>query len=236
VNRTAPLALAAALAVGALITAGCGSSSSSSSSTASNGEASKSATQIVADAKAAAASASSVHVVITGLPGTVSSATLDMSRGNGAKGTLVYNNQNVDLVVVGSDTYFKGTAGFWTQATGSASSAKLFANKWLKVPASTSSSSLSSVKSLTDMSTFFDQTLTPTGTVTKVGPTTFNGSSVVELKSSKGGSLFVSLTGTPYPMGIQQSSAKGAGVGKFTAWNVPISVSVPSGAIDLPTG
>jgi hypothetical protein len=235
VTRTTPLALAAALAVGALITTACGSSSSSSS-TATNGEASKTATQILSDTRAAAKSASSVHVVINGLPGTVSSATLDLSRNTGATGTLTFKGQPVNLVIVDNQTYFKGSAGFWTAATGSSASAKLFADKWLKIPSATAASSVSSITSLTDMNTFFTGLLAASGKLTNAGATTFNGQPAVELKSSKGGSLFVATTGQPYPIGLKQGSAQGNGQGTFTNWNVPVTVTAPAGAVSLPTG
>lgn len=232
--RPAPIALAAALAVGALIAAGCGSSGSSS--TGNNGDATKTAAQVLADAKAATQSASSVHVSITGLSGTVSAAALDLARGTGATGTLAFKGQPVDLVVIGDTTYFKGTVGFWTQTTGSASTAKLFAGKWLKIPSATAASSVGNIKSLTDMTTFFSGLLTPTGRITNDGATTFHGQPAIKLTSTKGDALYVAAIGQPYPLGISQATSQGAGQGTFTNWNTPVTVTAPAGAIALPQG
>ena len=237
--RPVPAALAAVLVAGALISAGCGSSgaaSSSSSTTTANGEASKTAAQVLGDAKAASQSASSVHISITGLSGTVSGASLDLARGTGATGTLTFKGQPVDLVVVGGTTYFTGPAAFWTQATGSASSAKLFAGKWLKIPSATAASSVGDIKGLTDMTTFFSGLLAPNATLTNAGATTFRGAPAVKLTSATGGSLYVAATGQPYPLGISEPSAQGAAQGTFTGWNAPVTVTAPAGAIALPQG
>ena len=234
--RSTSVALASTLVVGALITAGCGSSGSSGSSTASNGEASKTGTQVLADAKAATQAATSVHVALTGLSATVTSAALDLSRGTGASGTLTFKGQPVQIVVSGQTVYMKGSAAFWTQATGSASSAKLFADKWLKVPASTASSAVSDMSSLTDMTTFFTGLLSPSGSVTNAGLATFDGTSAVKLTNGKAGALYIAATGSPLPLGVTQPAAQGAGKGSFTNWNAPVTITVPAGAIDLPQG
>jgi hypothetical protein len=235
-TRTTTAAIAATLAVGALITAGCGSSSSSSSSTATNGEAAKSANEILADTQAAAKSASSVHMTISGLPGQFSGATLDLSKGNGATGSMNVGKSTVDITVTNTDFYMKADGTFWKSQTSSASTAQLFAGKWIKIPTSGSAaSSLSQVKNLTDMTTFFSGALKPTGTVTKGGTTTVNGMQVVQLKSGTGGSLYVSLEGTPYPVEIQQNPSQGGGLATFTNWNAPVTVSAPANALDFST-
>lgn len=234
--RTTSVALASALVVGALITAGCGSSGSSNSSTASNGEASKTGTEVLTDAKAATQAATSVHVVLTGLNATVTGVALDLSRGNGASGTVTFKGQPVQIVASGQTVYMKGSASFWTQATGSASSAKLFADKWLKVPASTASSAVSGMSSLTDMSTLFTSLLSPSGTVTNAGLSTYEGTRAVKLTNGKGGVLYVAATGSPLPVGVTQPASQGAGNGSFTNWNAPVTITVPAGAIDLPQG
>jgi hypothetical protein len=235
-TRTTTAAIAATLAVGAVITAGCGSSSSTSSTAANNGEAAKSASQILADTQAAAKSATSVHLAISGLPGQFSGASLDLSKGNGATGSMNVGKSSIDLTVTNTAFYMKGDGTFWQTETSSPATAQLFAGKWIKIPTTGSAAaSLSQVKSITDMDTFFSGALKPSGTVTKAGTTTVNGIQVVQLKSGTGGSLFVSLEGTPYPVEIQQNPSQGGGLATFSNWNAPVTVAAPAGAIDFST-
>jgi hypothetical protein len=224
--------LVATLATGAVITSGCGSSSNSSSSTATTAEAAKTANQILADAQAAAKSASSVHMILSGVPGQFTGASLDMSRGNGASGTFTAGKSSVAVVATGSVFYIKGDETFWQSVTSSPATAQLFAGKWIKVPSS-GSSSLAQAQSITNMDSLFAATLHPTSGVTKAGTTTVNGVKVVKLNSGKGGSLYVSIQGTPYPVEIHQNPAEGGGVATFSGWNAPVTITVPSGALDF---
>jgi hypothetical protein len=67
--------------------------------------------------------------------------------------------------------------------------------------------------------------------VSRGSVTTYKGQPVIELKDSKGGSLFVAATGTPYPVAIVgDGTHKGTVV--FSGWNQPVTLTAPAGAID----
>jgi hypothetical protein len=214
------------LALLVLAIAGCGSSSSSG-----NGVASKSASEILAASKAAADSASSVHV--TGnLESNGTPITLDLSlaSGHGGRGQISQGNLSFNLIVVGDTIYLKGSPAFYSHFGGSAA-AQLFQGKWLKAPAS--GGELGSLAGLTNFTQLLSQTLASHGTLVKGPTSTVAGTPVVELHdTSNNGSLFVATTGKPYPIQIVKHGSETGHV-TFTDWNQPVSLSAPSGAIDL---
>jgi len=229
-SRRSLAALTTTMMVGAVVAAGCGTSSGTSTSS----EAAKSASQILSDAQAAAQSASSVHESISGIPGEFSGADLTLVAGKGGTGTMTIRQSPVKLVVIGDSFYMQAGAPFWRTVSPSPAAAQLLADRWIKVPTTGSqAASFAPVASFTSMHEFLGSALQPTGgTVTKAGTTMMSGSSAVALKSANG-SLFVSLSGTPYPLAIQQDPAKGHGVLTFTNWNAPVVLAAPSGAIDF---
>jgi len=50
--------------------------------------------------------------------------------------------------------------------------------------------------------------------------------------TSRNGSLFVASTGEPYPIEIVKRGSETGHI-TFTDWHQPVSLSAPSGAIDL---
>jgi hypothetical protein len=215
-----PLALAA-LAIG-----GCGSSSPSG-----NGVSSKSATEILAASKAAADSASSVHVAGTlTSSGTPVTLNLSLASGHGGRGQISQGSLSFELIVLGDTIYIKGSPAFYSHFGGTAA-AQLFQGKWLKSPVS--GGELGSLAALTDFSKLLDQALASQGALAKGATTTIAGQPVIELHdTSHNGSLFVATSGKPYPIEIVKHGSE-AGHITFTGWNQPVSLSAPSGAIDL---
>ena len=228
VRRLTPL-LASLLVPVALAVAGCGSSSSSSSS--GNGVSSKSATEILAASKAAADSASSVHVAGTLTSnGTPITLNLSLASGHGGRGQISEGNLSFNLIVIGDTIYIKGSPAFYSHFGGTAA-AQLFQGKWLKAPVS--GGELGSLAALTNFSQLLDQTLTGHGTLAKGATSTVAGQPVVELRdTSHNGSLFVATSGKPYPIQIVKHGSETGHI-TFTGWNQPVSLSAPSGAIDL---
>lgn len=226
-RRRAPI-LASLLALLALAVAlaGCGGSSSSG-----NGVADKSPAEILAATKTASDGAKSVHVsgsLVSG--GTPITLDMNLIAGKGGRGQLSQSGLSFELIAVGDTVYIKGSPDFYKHIGGSAA-AQLLAGKWLKAPAT--GSDFASIGQLTNLHELVDQTLAEHGTLTKTGTTTINGQKVVGVTSkSKGGTLYIAATGTPYPVQISKSGS-GSGSITFDHWNEPVTVAAPANAIDI---
>jgi hypothetical protein len=208
----------------ATLLAGCGGGSSS------NGEAKKSAADVVADAKQAALAAESVHVAgaITD-NGAPLSLDLQLLTGVGAKGTMSENHLPFDLIRVGDSAYIKGSDAFLKKFAGAGGQALLH-GKWLKGSATTGD--LAAITPLTDVRKLFNASLGSHGTLKNRGETTHDGKKVVAIEdTTRGGTLYVAATGTPYPVAI--SETKGRGELRFDKWNESVSVKAPKGAVDM---
>ena len=204
--------------------AGCGGSSS-------NGEASKSASAILADARQAALNAGTVHI-----SGTIHSSSqtigLDLVMGNGrGGGTMTIQGSKVGVIRAGNSAYIRAGADFFKKvAGGSGAAAGLLANRWLKVPVSTPN--YAEVIAFTDLYTFVPQALRPAGTVTKGDKMTVDGQKVIELKSSKGGSLFVAASGKPYPVEFHYGGAS-SGTLTLSDWGTAKTPAAPKDAVNV---
>jgi hypothetical protein len=203
--------------------AACGGSSS-------NGEADKTPTEILTDGKKAALDAGSVHVSgsITD-QGTTIGVDLRIGKDAGA-GTMTLRGSKIDLVRVGDTVYIRAPASFYTSLGAGQGVGQLLDGKWLK--ASATSKEFADLAQLTAIGAFTKQALKPDGTVTKGSETTVDGQKVIELKSSKGGSLYVATTGKPYPVEL-----KGSGTSKgtitFSDWGASVKAQAPAKSIDL---
>jgi hypothetical protein len=214
------LALALATAVG------CGGSSSSG-----NGVASKSASEIVSAAKTAADGASTVHVTGS-IVNAGASIALDMEllKGTGGRGRLAENGLSFELVDVGNYVYIKGSPAFYSHFAGGAA-AQLLQGKWLKAP--TSSGSFGSLGSLTDLRKLLDSTLASHGSLSKGAASKVEGQQAIGVKDvTRGGTLYVATTGTPFPIEITKGGSGGGRV-SFNRWNAPVAVKAPTNAVDL---
>ena len=223
------LSIPSALCALALIVAGCGSSSSSSSS--GNGVESKSPDQILTASKEAASKAASVHIngTITS-EGKPISLDMELLAGKGGKGTISQEGFKIKLVQVGGSVYINGSSAFYKHVAGTAA-AQLLQGKWLKAPAD--SGELASLAELTDLGKLIDTALSDHGTLAKAPATTINGQKAVGLKdTTKGGVLYVSTTGSPYPLEITKAG-KETGSVKLEDWNKQVTLTAPAGAIDI---
>lgn len=206
------------------VLAGCGGSGKKG-----NGEAAKTVDQIVADTRAAVLSATSVHVAGSGLSsGSPLALDLRLVAGKGGKGRVTANGITFDMVRIGPTAYFRAGSKFWEGFGGSAASA-LLANRWLKAPATTGK--LATFTPLTDIRKLFTALLDAHGTLVKIGESTVDGVQVVGIRDkSRGGTLYVETTGTPYPVALRRS---GQGAIAFDNWNEPVALKAPAHAVDL---
>jgi hypothetical protein len=203
--------------------AACGGSSS-------NGEADKTATEILADAKQAAREAGSARVsgTITDQGSTIG---IDLRIGKSAgAGTMTLRGSKIDLVRAGNTVYIRAPASFYTTLGAGQGVGQLLDGKWLK--ASATSKEFSDLAQLTAIDAFTNQALKPDGTVTKGAETTVQGQKVIELKSSKGGSLYVAATGKPYPVELKGTGAS-KGTITFSDWGSSVKAQAPAKSIDL---
>jgi hypothetical protein len=221
-GRRLPLALL----LPAVALAGCGGGSGS------NGEASKSAPAILADARQAALSADSVRV-----SGTIHDAgqtiglDLSITKGDGG-GTMTIQGSKVDVVRIGNTAYIRAGADFYRKVGAGAAAGGLLAGKWLKLP--TSTPNFAQLVELTDLHAFVAQALKPDGTVTKGDEKTVDGQKAIELKSSKGGSLFVATTGKPYPIEfVGGGGSTSSGKVTLSEWGAAKAPTAPTSSIDI---
>jgi outer membrane lipoprotein-sorting protein len=222
-------ALALALVLTAVLLAGCGGSGKSAKP---NDEASKPAAQVLADANKAATSASSAHV-----SGSIKSdgtpITLDLStaRGKGAKGSMSTNGLKFDVVRIGDTLYIRGSDSFLKRFAGGAV-AQLLHDKWLK--ASATHGRLKSLAPLTSLGALFAGISAHHGKLVNEGKTTYKGDDAVVVRDTSDNSkLYVSATGKPYPVAIVGGKKGESGTITFDDWNKNVSLSAPSGALDI---
>jgi hypothetical protein len=227
----------AGVAATAIVTgvAACGGSSSttasSSSTVALNGEQDKTANQILADSRAAVATATSMRFVGTD-PESSPPFGIDLYVGPNktATGSIRMDGQTVEITRMGSDFYIKGSEAFYTKSAGvPVSVARLFAGRWVKVPAT--GADVGDFDKLTDLKTFSAEVLTPTHTVTKAGQGTVRGTQVIYLDDGTEDKVAISLEGKPYPLAFT-SSANTIPIANIT-WDTPMTVTAPAGAIDF---
>jgi len=218
----------AAAMVSAVAVAACGGSGPPT-----RGIASQTPNQIVARATHAIDRVSSVKV--SGSVGDGSAAntiTLDLNLvgGRGATGSMSEHGLSFRLVAVGGEAYVSGSTAFWKQFGGPSVASRLHGH-WLRGP--TSSGEFSSFRSLTDIHRLLAHLLTGHGALTKGATTTIDGRRVIALHdASKQGTLYVAITGTPYPIRIANGSATGGRI-DFSNFNRPVSLKAPASSIDI---
>lgn len=178
---------------------------------------------------------------------------LDLSfvTGKGVTGSLGLGGGTMKLIAVGGTTYIQFDAQAFAAFAGSdvpAGAASALAGKWLSVTAAESSSSdnpFSGIDELTDLKSFA-QDLAPAGKVSKNPKTTkINGQDAIGLSddgggdASQAGTLYVQAGGDHLPLEISPkagaTSSAGATTGEidFTDYNAKVTLTAPSGAIDV---
>jgi hypothetical protein len=239
-KRTASAIAVAALA--AVAVSACGSSSSggsssassssSSASAASNGVASKSADEILTTAITAAEAAKSVHVAGSIQSGAESvGLDLQIVQGKGATGTISEGSVSFKLVAVGGNFYILPDAAFLQKSAHSQAAAQLLKGKWLK--GSSTDANFASFGKLTSIKSLMGSLTQAHGTLTKGSTSTLGGQPVIALNSSKGGTMYVATTGTPYPLQVSKNSGGQSGKVTFSDYNKAFTITAPASSINI---
>ncbi|GHE04573.1 hypothetical protein [Streptomyces alanosinicus] len=228
-RRAALVSAACALAVtGAAVLTGCGGDDPDAGT---NGVGKLSATAIQAKTRAAAKGAPAVR-----LSGTVVTSgrtyQLDMRlKADGGTGSVTSKGASFKLLRIGEQLYMKADADFWNQAGGQGGgdggdAAGKLNGKYVKVPQG--DPAYKKFSGFTDKAVLLDGLLTLHGTLATDGHHDDDGTRTIRISGDKGagGSLDVSLEGTPYP--VRLARAGGAGTLTFSDWGKDFAVAEPA--------
>ncbi|WP_225838846.1 hypothetical protein [Streptomyces sp. NK08204] len=227
-RRTALLTAVCALVVtGTAVLAGCGGDDPDAGT---NGVGKLPADRIEAKTRAAATGASAVH-----LSGTVvtsgRSYTLDMRlKGDGGTGSVTSQGSTFRLLRVGQELYLKADAAFWNHSggggNGDTAAASKLGGKYVKVPQG--DPAYRKFSGFTDKTVMLGSLLTLRGKLATAGHHEQSGTPTIRITGDKGsgGTLDVSLQGTPYPLRLVR--AGGAGTLSFSDWGRDFAVTEPT--------
>ncbi|WP_374118406.1 hypothetical protein [Streptomyces sp. 8L] len=168
--------------------------------------------------------------------------TLDMRLGkDGGSGSVTARGTAFSLLRVGDSLFLKGSEAFWNQSDqgrglstspgGSGGSGGAIADKlggkYVRVPAG--DPAYGQLRGFTDQKALLDGLLTLGGEPVKGGRPTVHGVPTIEVKGgddAKGGTLDVSLRGTPYPVRLVR--AGGAGTLTLGDWGKDFPLTAPA--------
>lgn len=183
------------------------------------------ADKIQSKTRAAAESAEAVR-----LAGTVvtngRTYTLDMRlKSGGGSGSVTSKGVAFGLLRIGQQLYLKAGAEFWNQADGKASAGGTLDGKYVKVPQG--DPSYKKFSGFTDKDVLLDGLLTLHGALATDGHHEQAGTRTIRITGDEGsgGTLDVSLEGTPYPLRLQR--AGGAGTLTFSSWGKDFPLTQP---------
>ncbi|MET9452410.1 hypothetical protein [Streptomyces cinerochromogenes] len=223
-RRTALVAASCALAVtGAMVLSGCGGDDPDAGT---NGVGKLPAAKIQAKTRAAADAAPAVR-----LSGTVVTSgrtyRLDMQlKADGGTGSVTSEGATFKLLRIGRELYLKADADFWNHTDGSDGAAGKLDGKYVKVPQG--DPSYKKFSGFTDKDVLLDGLLTLHGTLATEGHHTEAGTRTIRITGDdgSGGTLDVSLQGTPYPLRLVRAGH--AGTLRFSDWGRNFTVREPA--------
>ncbi|MFF7731005.1 hypothetical protein [Streptomyces sp. NPDC008001] len=226
--RTRKAALAGVLCAGlSLALTACGGTAEDPDA-GTNGVGKLEAAKIQDKARGAARDASSVH-----LSGSVVSQgrtyKLDMRlKRDGGTGRVASDASTFELLRVGDELYLKAPAAFWSRGDkgdGAAAAGKL-EKKYVKVP--TADPAYQQLKGFTDKDVLLDGLIALHGKLARGEHGTVGGDRTIRVNGAggSGGTLDVSLTGTPYPLRVQR--AGGAGQLELSEWGKDFALTAPA--------
>ncbi|KFG73852.1 hypothetical protein [Streptomyces mutabilis] len=223
IRRAALIGAVCALTVTGAGLTGC---SSEDPDAGTNGLGKLPADKIHAETRSAAGSAEAVR-----LHGTVeaggSTYTLDMRlKPDGGTGSVAAEGTTFGLLRVGAQLFLKADAGFWSHDDGDAKAAEKLAGKYVKVPES--DPVYKKFSGFTDKDVLLDGLLALHGAVETDGRHEQAGVRTIRITGDKGagGSLDVSLEGTPYPLRLVRAGS--AGTIGFSDWNKDFTLKEPA--------
>ncbi|MEU2434780.1 hypothetical protein ABZ595_01040 [Streptomyces rubradiris] len=225
-RRTAWVTAACALAVtGALVLSGCGGGDDPDAGT--NGVGKLTPDRIQVRTRAAADAASAVR-----LSGTVVTSgrtyRLDMRlKNDGGTGSVTAQGTTFQLLRVGEDLYLKAGADFWNHADGGDGASGKLDGKYVKVPQQ--DPAYRKFSGFTDKDVLLDGLLTLHGTLATDGRhADGSGTRTIRITGDhgSGGTLDVSLQGTPYPLRLVRAGQ--AGTLRFSDWGRNFTVEEPA--------
>ncbi|MFD5747079.1 hypothetical protein [Streptomyces sp. NPDC127033] len=207
-----------------------------------NGVGKLTAVEIERKAKAAADAAGAVHLsgALVSEGGTYR---LNMRlKENGGTGSVTSKNSTFQLLRIEDELYLKADAGFWNHAEDSgdaagkatsapsssadAAAAGKLKDKYVKVPQD--DPAYQQLSGFTDKKVLLAGILTLHGTLDKGDRDRIGGVRTIKINGTKGagGTLDVSLEGTPYP--LQLLRAGGAGTLSLTEWGKDFELEAPT--------
>ncbi|WP_405588612.1 hypothetical protein [Streptomyces sp. NBC_01092] len=188
------------------------------------------AAEIQRKSRTAAVSAEAVHIagnVVT----SGRTYKLDMQlKADGATGSVTAQGSTFQLLRIGEQLFLKADAGFWSDAgnDGKADAAAVdkLNGKFVKVPQG--DPAYKKFSGFTDKGVLIDGLLTLHGKLATDGRHEQAGVRTIRITGDKGsgGTLDVSLEGTPYPLLLTR--AGGAGTLTFSAWGEDFALEKPS--------
>ncbi|MEV6840899.1 hypothetical protein AB0N17_41585 [Streptomyces sp. NPDC051133] len=233
-RRAALVTATCALAVtGAAVLTGCGGGDPDAGT---NGVGKLPAAKIQAKTRAAADAAPAVR-----LSGTVVTSgrtyQLDMRlKAAGGTGSVTSQGATFKLLRVGRQLYLKADSDFWQQAEGKGGdgAAGKLDGKYVKVPQG--DPAYKKFSGFTDKDVLLDGLLTLHGALATDGHHDQSGTPTIRITGDKGsgGTLDVSLQGTPYPLRLVR--AGDAGTLRFTDWGKDFAVTEPAKSQTLDYG
>jgi hypothetical protein len=196
------------------------------------GFSSKSAAQIFKSGIAASSAASSFSVSGTiDQPKTDLTLNLSLSASGAAQGTLLINGEHIQIRVIGGTGYFNGDTAFWTK-NGNASTAQLFAGKWIYAPIS--NSLFSGLRAFLSPRSFIHSFLGSTkGPFSKAGTASFGGKPAVGVRANGPGTLYVETGGGHFVVKVLAGSGSSSGSLTFGSYGAPVHPTKPSGGVSL---
>lgn len=215
-----------AMAVSALLAAGCGGSTGSpgsGSSPASSAPASPaSAAALAARVRSAVSSATSYHVAgVAADAGKTARIDLSLTRTGEAAGTIALGAGTIGLLTTHGKTYIKITSAFLKDIGQPASACALFCDKYLV----TSGAQAKSIGASLGFSSITGNAFTSSLAGAKLaGSGTVSGQPAWIMRLHDGSSLYVAAQGPAYPLRATPPAGKGQGQLDFSQWN---SATIP---------
>jgi hypothetical protein len=182
-------------------------------------------TKAVADAKAAPTLTMAGTVNDSG---TLYTIKLGFKKGQGCTGTIAVSGKgSFALTIIGSTAYLNPDNKFWRSYAGAQANTVIALLNGRYIKGSMSNSNVASLGKLCDINGMLT-TFKAQGKVTKGAISTLDGKQVLQLKDSKGGTMWVTNSTTPEIVVVENLGATGGSSGKVTfGVGAPVTLTAP---------